>query len=296
MKLAISTYSLLRWRREERTSVEQTIDWIASTGVRAIEFAKLDDDAVANPLRRARALRKRCEKNGLKVAGYCIYAELLQPPAALKKTVARLKSEVDVAAELGAPTMRHDVTWGPDKVADNGWTTHQKPTLAEVLAQVAPPIREVADYGAQQGIKMSLENHGRYMQPSRVVEKLLRKVNHPKFGLTLDMGNFLVVDEDPVEAVRRLVKYAIMVHVKDFHVRPIQTMPPNGWSAAQRRIAIRGAIVGHGSIDVPAQLRLLKKAGYNGYLSLEFEGLEEPRKAVQMGLDYLRREMKSAGI
>jgi sugar phosphate isomerase/epimerase len=110
------------------------------------------------------------------------------------------------------------------------------------------------------------------------------------------MGNFLVVDEDPVEAVQRLAKYAIMVHVKDFHIRPVKTMPPSGWSAAQRRIAIRGAIVGHGSIDVPAQLRWLKKAGYNGYLSLEFEGLEESRKGVQMGLDYLRRELKNAGV
>ena len=61
------------------------------------------------------------------------------------------------------------------------------------------------------------------MQESRRVEKLIQTVKHPNFGLTIDMGNFLCVNEDPISAVKRVAKYAQMAHVKDFHVRPKKT-------------------------------------------------------------------------
>jgi len=70
-------------------------------------------------------------------------------------------------------------------------------------------------------------------------------------------------------------------------------MPSVGWFATPTPIALRGAIAGHGVLDLPAQLKLLKKAGYDGYLSLEFEGMEEPTKAIRLGLDYLRGVLNS---
>lgn len=296
MHLAISTYSLSRWRRENNKTLEQSLDWIASAGVSAVEFSGLDDRPAANPLRRAAALRRRCEKLNLRVAGYCVGAELLVEVPLQRRVIDDLKQHVDIAAALGAPTMRHDVTRGPKKPADAAAHAGRSPTLAQVLTRVVPAIREVSDYAQSHGIRTSLENHGFYMQPSRTVEKLLLAVAHPNFALTMDMGNFLCVNEDPVAAVRRLAKYAIMVHAKDFHVRPRRTIPATGWFATPTSIALRGAIAGHGVIDIPAQLKLLKKAGYDGYLSLEFEGMEEPTLAVRLGLDYLRRELASAGF
>ena len=65
-------------------------------------------------------------------------------------------------------------------------------------------------------------------------------------------------------------------------------MPPGGWFATPTEICLRGAIAGHGVLDLPAQIKLLKKAGYNGYLSLEFEGVEEPTRGIMLGVDYLK--------
>ncbi len=284
MKLAISSYSLWRWCAEQNKSLEQAIDWIADTGVDAIEFAGLDAKAADNPVRRARAIRKRCEKRGLKIVSYCVAAELIQPPAKLRRQIEALKTEVDVAAELGVPSMRHDVTTGFDALPR--YTGPR--TIAEALKRVVPIIREIADYGAERGVKTSVENHGFFMQAADRVEKLLKTVNHPNFSLTLDMGNFLCVNDDPVAAVKRLAPYAVMVHLKDFHVKPKKLMPAHGWFATPTDIALRGAIVGHGAIDIPAQFRHLKKAGYKGYLSLEFEGIEEPTSAILQGLEYAR--------
>jgi sugar phosphate isomerase/epimerase len=278
MKLSVSTYSLLRWRRQNNKTLEDTIDAIADFGVPGIEFSGLDERAMASPLKRSGQLRKRAEKRGLRIVSYCIGAELLVPPAAQREEINRLKREVDIASALGAPSMRHDVTRGQGAPR----------TFAATLKIVIPAIREIADYAQKKGVRTSLENHGFYMQASRRVEQLIRAVAHPNYGLTMDMGNFLCVNEDPVSAVKRLAKYAQQVHVKDFHIRDKKTMPPTGWFATPTSIALRGAIVGHGVIDVSKQIAILKRAGYDGFVSLEFEGMEEPLAAVKLGLEYLR--------
>jgi inosose dehydratase len=286
MKLAVSSYSLWKWMKSTDRSLDDAVEKIASFGVAGVEFAGFDPfRPEADLVGVARRVRRRAEACGLAVAGYCVEAELLVPPSQQREAVAKLKQHVDVAAELGVKSMRHDVTRGFGKNAE-GLTVPQ--TFESALEIVVPAIREVADYAATKNVKTSLENHGFFMQAAERVEKLLLAVNHKNFALTLDMGNFLCVNDDPVAAVRRLAKYAVMAHAKDFHVRPKSAMPATGWFATPTDIALRGAIVGHGAIDIPAQIKLLQEAGYDGWLSLEFEGMEDPIDAVKLGLDYLR--------
>jgi sugar phosphate isomerase/epimerase len=286
MKLAVSTYSLARWRKENNKSLELSLAWIANeSGVDAVEFAGSVAEEGQDVVKRAAALRKRCEKLGLKVASYCVGAELLVPAEKQKQVVAELKKQVDAAAEFGAATMRHDITRG---FGEHSAGLRILETFDAAVRHVAPPIRDVADYAKHKNVKTSLENHGFFMQASKRVEKLIEAVDHENFGLTIDLGNFMCVNEDCTDATRRLAKRVIMAHAKDFHVKPKQLMPPTGWFATPTEICLRGAIAGHGVLNLPAQLALLKKAGYDGYLSLEFEGIEEPTTAVKLGLDYLR--------
>jgi sugar phosphate isomerase/epimerase len=290
MKLSVSTYSLWQWRKQNGKTLEQSVDWIAEhAGVPGIEFGGPAEGHDGDPVKRAARLRKRAEKGGLTVVSYCVGAELLVPERQQRKAVEALKTHVDVAAELGVRSMRHDVTRG---FGDSSKDLKIPRTFDAAVRWITPAIRQVADYAASRGVKTSLENHGFYMQESKRVEKLIKAVDHENFALTIDMGNFLCVNEDPVQAVRRLARYAVMAHAKDFHVRPKSTMPPTGWFATPTDIALRGAIAGHGVIDIPAELKLLKKTGYDGYLSLEFEGMEEPTQAVKLGLDYLKDQLK----
>ena len=281
MKLAISTYSLWRWRKENGKSLEQALERIRAFDVDAVEMTPIGEEG-EDLLRRAPAIRRRCDKLGLTVCSLCVGAELLVPPRQQKKVVEKLKRDVDAARILGAPTMRHDVTRGVGATS-----------FPATLKAVVPPICEVADYAATKGIRSSLENHGFYMQASKRVEQLIKAVNHDHFGLTIDLGNFLCVNENPTDATKRLAKYVIMAHAKDFHVKPKKQMPPTGWFATPTPICLRGAIAGHGVLDLPAQLKLLRKAGYDGHLSLEFEGMEEPTQAIGLGLDYLRATLTS---
>jgi len=58
---------------------------------------------------------------------------------------------------------------------------------------------------------------------------------------------------------------------------------------------LRGAIIGHGDVPVVQCLGIMKTAGYDGVLSIEFEGMEEPLKAIGLGLANLRRFVQMAG-
>jgi sugar phosphate isomerase/epimerase len=80
------------------------------------------------------------------------------------------------------------------------------------------------------------------------------------------------------------------VHAKDFHVRRgTQPDPGPGWYPTRGGNRIRGAIVGHGEVPIVQCLRVLRGAGYDGDLALEFEGLEDPLVGIPMGLANLRR-------
>ena len=59
MKLAISTYSLSRWRRENNKTLEDTIDAYRDLRAEGIEFAGLDDKENNGALKRAARLRAR---------------------------------------------------------------------------------------------------------------------------------------------------------------------------------------------------------------------------------------------
>ena len=189
---------------------------------------------------------------------------------------------IDIAALLGAPRMRHDITAGY-----KGENYRSYESLIPTLAQA---VREVADYAASKGVMTMTENHGFFSQDSDRVEKLYMAVDHPNFGLLCDLGNFLCADENPAEAVARIAPYTRYVHGKDFIVKPFYSEDP-GEGAFRSRGGnfLRGTIIGHGNVPVKHCLHLLKAAGFDGTISIEFEGMEPCVDAVRIGLANLKK-------
>jgi sugar phosphate isomerase/epimerase len=133
------------------------------------------------------------------------------------------------------------------------------------------------------------ENHGHFYQDSERCEALMKAVNHPNYGALVDIGNFLCADDDPVRAVTRMAPYAFHVHAKDFHIKPLDADPGQGWFRSRGGTCLRGSIVGHGNVDVPGCLKALREGGYDGFVSIEFEGMEDNKLALEIGLANLRR-------
>src|SRR5690606_12844059 len=97
------------------------------------------------------------------------------------------------------------------------------------LPKLTKACQIVADYAGKYGITTSVENHGFFIQASDRVQSLINHVNRSNFKTTLDVGNFMCVDEDPVSAVKKNISYASVVHIKDFYLRQAHLYPGEGW-------------------------------------------------------------------
>ena len=292
MKIGVSSYSFSRLVLAGTITQLDVPSKAKELGFDSIEFSALILPAGETPLSYAPRLREECDRVGLSVTNYTIGADFINGSGGdWKAEVERLKDEVRVAQILGCPGMRHDATRGfpVNHVGAKGFDA-ALPTLIK-------GCRAVTEFAADMGIRTMVENHGHFCQDSERVEMLANGVDHPNFGLLVDMGNFLCVDEDPAIAVGRVGPYAFHVHAKDFHVKPGTAPDPGqGWSQTRAGNYIRGAVIGHGDAPILSCLRTLKKAGYDGVLSIEFEGIEEPTKGIGIGLENLRRLTVLAGL
>lgn len=284
MQIGVSSYSFSRLVRAGELDRDGVITHAKEIGFDTIEFSSLIAKQGERPEDTARKTREACEAAGFKVANYTIGADFLNRSETWQAEVERLKGEVRLAQLLGATGMRHDAT--------RGFPTEHKGARGfdDALPTLIKGCRAVTEYAADLGIRTMIENHGHFCQDSERVEKLVNGVNHPNFGLLVDVGNFLCVDEDPARALGRVMPYAFHVHFKDFHTKP-GTMPDpgEGWGRSRSGNYIRGSIIGHGDAPLIPCLRIMKKAGYDGVLSIEFEGMEPVLKAIAIGHDNLRR-------
>ena len=158
--------------------------------------------------------------------------------------------------------------------------------------------RELADYAAGYGITTLLENHGFFVNGSDRVIRLIHEVDRPNYGLLLDTGNFLCVDEDPLGAAARCAPLAKMVHLKDFYVRQAERLTGVGglfrcdagsWFSTNSGLyMLRGSILAQGDLDVWKTLKLIRDSGYDGYVSVEFEGMEDGEVGSIVGMHAAR--------
>ena len=279
MKIGVSSYSFHQAVSAGRMSTYDIVDAAAKLGFEALDFAVLlGDDPIPEMCAK---LGRQAKDAGLPVKNYAVSADFLanDVDAEVEKTC----REVDNAVLLGAQTFRHDVTWTQPRQGAAF-------TFESVLPRLAEGCRRVTEYAAQRGIKTMVENHGQFVQDSARVLALIDAVGHENFGALVDMGNFLCADEAPEKAVGVLAPHAFHAHAKDFLHKPCTAADPGkGWFGTRGGAYLRGTIIGHGVVPVEAAIRILKRAGYDDTVAVEFEGMEPCETALEISLENLRR-------
>lgn len=277
MKISVSNYSFGMYNSS--LGVYGVIDKAAEMGFDGIEFVDITDDIGA-----AKDYRQYAESKGLEVVALCIGANFAGPD--VKDEIKRVQKKVDIAAALGAKLMRHDVA--TDFVGGRFNVSYR-----DLVPDLSIACREVTKYAEQLGVQTMTENHGFFSEDSDRIEMLVTAVKEKNFGVLIDIGNFMCVDEDPTKAVGLLTPYAKHVHAKDFHLKSgVEIDPGDGWFRTRAGDYLRGAIIGHGDAKVCQSLSILRRRGYNGYVSIEFEGLEDNLRGIQIGLQNLKRFME----
>ena len=256
-------------------------------GFDAIEFTDLRPNptpSLAEQLEYAKLLRREADVLGIEIVGYLIGAKLYTgSPEGDDAEVKRVCDQLDVAKALGAKVFRHDVC-SSEKLGD---TTV---SFARMLPTIAANARRITEYAATLGIRTCSENHGLIAQDIDRVEALYNAVGHENYGLLVDMGNFACVDEDSAKAVSRLAPYAVHAHAKDFIKIPFGSPVPDGLKTFESRGCnkLAGCAIGDGDIPVKQCVSILKKAGYDNYITIEFEGSKDCLSEIALGLSRLK--------
>ena len=115
------------------------------------------------------------------------------------------------------------------------------------------------------GVTMGLENHWWLGLTPEGVMRIVNAVNSPWLAVTMDTGNFL---EEPYDKLEMLAPKTVYVQAKTYFGGGI-------WYALE--------------LDYPRIGKMLRRHGYRGWVSLEFEGKEDWRTAIPKSLEVMRK-------
>lgn len=171
-------------------------------------------------------------------------------PAERKKAVENHYKWVDAAKTLGCESIRVNA--------------HGKGTPEEVAAAAVAGLGELCDYAQQKGINILVENHGGNTSNAKWLADVMKRVGRANCGTLPDFGNFCLTEGygsissdkctkkyDIYQGVEELMPYAKAVSAKSID-----------FDEAGNEIFI----------DYKKMMAIVKKAGYNGFVGVEYEG------------------------
>jgi sugar phosphate isomerase/epimerase len=151
---------------------------------------------------------------------------------------------LEAARFLGAPLLRI--------------TTGGKEGEAAAVGRVIDTLHTLLPVARASGVKLAIENHfGLSADPNSLVE-IVCALNSPSIGVCLDLGNFNEGEADG--GIKLLAPHAIHVHCKSYSF---------------------GADGEETKINYGAAMQTLRAAGYDGVLSIEFEGGGNPAEGIR---------------
>jgi L-ribulose-5-phosphate 3-epimerase len=251
-------------------SVPEAIDLFARLEMEGIEAICHDEyrSAIRTDVSAAvlRELRQRADGQGLQFAAITPYAtdlnsHDLQVAAA---QVDLLLRAIEIAHALGAGCIRDypgRETGGPGR--------------AGRLRRLVEAVRKPAEAATKAGVRLGLENHFNTLGDSaRATVEAVRAVSHSSVGIVYDQANLTMLGaEDYREAISLQAPYLLHVHVKDLSLkdRPpemtssaVEALPPEAKPSISR-------VVGEGILPWRKIIAELRRTGYDGWLSIEYE-------------------------
>jgi sugar phosphate isomerase/epimerase len=199
------------------------------------------------------------------------------------RQVARQKRAIDLAVRIGA---RYCRTLSGQK--------YPGLSLEEGVARAAACISESLDYAIGRDVVLCLENHyktGEWQYPEFAQQEepylaLLDALpNSPHLGVQYDPSNAVVGGFDPIAFLEKIKHRVVTVHASDRFLAPgttIEDLRSHDGTIGYPDRLTHGE-TGRGSNDYDAIFRILRAAGFAGWISVEdgMNGLDEIRRSVE---------------
>ncbi|MDD2711036.1 MAG: sugar phosphate isomerase/epimerase [Verrucomicrobiae bacterium] len=194
--------------------------------------------------------KAEAEKRGLKICCVDSSAILTNSEAVNLEHGRRC---IEIAQGLGSPFVRIF-----------GGKPNEGMSFEENMDLAAEKWIKLADYGQSRDVEVLIEAHDHFTKSDRI-QKLLKRVNHPSAGVLWDIHNPFRQDGEPVATFwQNLGAHVRHVHVKD--------------SKGDKK-SFAYCPCGEGNVPLREAVVLMKKAGWEGCLSVEWELAWHPELA-----------------
>lgn len=255
IKLSLNAYSFNRLLRDGSMDLFDLLDFCAQQGFDAVDptgyyfpgYPEVPSDDYIYELKRAAFLK------GLAISGTGIRNEFVEPDEQKRRDdIQLIKKWIVVSSKLGAPVLRI-------------FAGHLDPgdySRNQVLEWMVRDIRECVEYGKRHGVMIAVQNHNSFIKTAAQTQDLINRVNHEWFGLILDTGSYR--QGDPYAEICEAIPHAVSWQLKEL-------------------IYIDGNPV---NIDLEKIFKIIKAAGYRGFVPIETLGPGDPYVKVP---DFLTR-------
>ena len=272
-KLSISSYSYWHFKGP-KFPIEKVIDEAARMGVAGIDVLHRQMEGEDNAY--LQRLKKHAFLNGIAMTCLSIHQSFVSPDKEfLAKEIEHTRRCIRIAAEMGIPCLRlNSGRWNTIKSFDELMKNRGvEPILAGYTEEdgfkwCIDSIEKCLSTAEEEGVLLALENHWGLCSTPEGQLKIRNAIDSPWLGLLLDTGNFL---EEPYDKLQKIAPYTSFVQAKTYY-------GGGEWYSLD--------------LNYERIFSILKGVNYQGYVSLEFEGKEDPFTAVPKSIAMLRKAMQ----
>ncbi|MBI1983838.1 MAG: sugar phosphate isomerase/epimerase [Acidobacteria bacterium] len=269
VRIGASTYCYWHFRGE-RTPVESVLSRADALGLDGVEILHVqmgeETPAYLNYLKRT------AFRSGLALYLLSTHQSFVSPDEGeRKRAIEHTNYCIDLADRLGIPSIRiNSGRWGTIKSFDELMARGgEEPPLPgytddDAFGWVIGSIEKCIPRAAECGITLLIENHWGLTRKPEGVLRIWEAFRSPTLGILMDTGNFL---EDPYDELEKLAPYTALVQAKTYY-------GGGEWYTLD--------------LDYPRIASILRKVNFSGWVSLEFEGKEDPNIAVPKSVAMLR--------
>jgi sugar phosphate isomerase/epimerase len=270
-KIGVSTYSFWQFNGpKENSPIEDCIDKAAAMGFDGIEFLLMQMQSEENSY--LQKLKRQAFHSGLDIMGFSTHQGFIFPEKKTRDSeIAKTNNQIELAYKLGIPTMRLNTgRWNTTKSFDDlmankgiepnlpGYTDDQGfEWVIDSIGQCIPTAEKC-------GVVLGLENHWGLGRTAEGVLRIVDAINSPWLQITSDTGNFL---ENQYEQLEKMAPKTFLIQAKTYY-------GGGKWYTLD--------------IDYKHVAEIFRKVDYRGYVSVEFEGNEDPMIAIPKSLDLIR--------
>lgn len=260
-------------------------EWIEKAGHLGVDGLEMHDlffEGMGNAY--LDEVKEKCSQSGLAIPMMCFSPDFTQPdPQKRFEELEKQKQAIDLTVKLGGRFCRT-------------LTGQNRPGLdrEKAVRWCVEMIREAVAYAEDRGIIINIENHykdGYWQYPefalrSGVFLEIIGQIDSPHFGINFDPSNTIVAGEDPLELLQKIKSRVVSMHASDRYLkggsltdlRKLELDPVYGYAKS-----IQHGVIGKGLNDYDAIFRILKEAGFDGWISIEdgMNGMDELRQSAE---------------